>query len=248
MKSFKILLLTALLCASLCACQSGGSKTGSSEKATAPSEIITTAPPTDPPTGSMVVAGREKEFVYNDGDNNGETITYKLPMLNFQTEDAKKINEEIGELYDECFTTAEQEYADNKSLSCESLGYESYLNDDIITLLISKEEDHALTYSVFNYNKTTGKRLDNAGLLEYLKLDAEQTYSALKTQLEDDYYSKFKYENFPDDYYYQLEMTVGDEALTQSKLFLNREAELFAICTEYASVGKGEFQVMIAIP
>ena len=100
---------------------------------------------------------------------------------------------------------------------------------------------------MYNYNKTTGKRLDNEKLLSYLQRDSESTYSDLKQALEDDYTSKFKYENFPDDYYYQMELTVGDEAVRQSQLFLNKEAELYAVCTERASVGSGEFQVLISL-
>ena len=126
--------------------------------------------------------------------------------------------------------------------------YNAYLNDDVITLLITAEKKgHAITYDVYNFNKTTGKQLDNEGLIKYLGLDTSETYSTLKAALQDDYTSKFKFDDFPDDYYYQLEMTVGDEAITRSKLFLNGDASLYAACTERASVGAGEFEVLIAI-
>ncbi len=248
MKTFKIILLTALLCLSFCACQGGNSKSSSSQSSEEATWITTTEPQTDPPEGSMVMNGRKQEFTFTDKSGSKETVTYVIPSLNFKTSDAARINAEISAMYGECFTTAEQQVKNNQPLSCESLTYESYLNDDILTLMIVKEESHTITYSVYNYNKATGRQLTNDGLLEYLQLDREKTFAGLKSALEDDYYSKFKYENFPDDYYYQLEMSTGDNALEKSSLFLNQNAELYAICTEYASVGKGEFQVMIAIP
>ena len=146
------------------------------------------------------------------------------------------------------YNCAKEAESNNKTPAYDSIDYEAYVNDDIVSIKITAENaGHNLSYSVYNYNKTTGKRLDNEKLLSYLQRDSESTYSDLKQALEDDYTSKFKYENFPDDYYYQMELTVGDEAVRQSQLFLNKEAELYAVCTERASVGSGEFQVLISL-
>ena len=60
MKTFKILLLTALLCLSFCACQGGNSKSSSSQSSEEATWITTTEPQTDPPEGSMVMNGRKQ--------------------------------------------------------------------------------------------------------------------------------------------------------------------------------------------
>ena len=80
-----------------------------------------------------------------------------------------------------------------------------------------------------------------------MQCDSESAYAALKKALTEDYMSKFKPEDFPDDYYYQLELTVGDEALREAQLFLNADAALYAVCTEHADVGSGAFEVLVAV-
>ena len=236
--NFKVIISAAMLCVFLAACQNSPQKTESvSNETTAPTE--TAEPTTSPVPSEFVVTGQEKTFADSDGKN--ETV-FKIPKLNFDTADAKAINSAINERYGAAFE-AEQGKSEYSSIN-----YNAYLNDDIISLLITAEKKgHAIDYGVYNYNKTTGEKLDNSGLLDYLKLSGSDVYEELKEALQDDYTSKFKYEDFPDDYYYQLEMTVGDEAIAQSQMFLNGDAELYAACTERASVGAGEFEVLIAI-
>ena len=65
--------------------------------------------------------------------------------------------------------------------------------------------------------------------------------------MEEDYLAKFKEEKFPDDYYYQLDLTISDEAVRRSQMFLNADAELYAVCVEYAGVGDGEYSVLISL-
>lgn len=239
MKCFKILLSAALICAFLTACRGNTQKT-ETEPETTEAVTETAEPTTSPVPSEYVVAAKTKTFTDKDGKSEN---TFAIPALNFKTDDAKAINSAISEKYDK-----EIEAAGKGKSGYDTINYNAYLNDDVITLLITAEKKgHAITYDVYNFNKTTGKKLDNEGLIKYLGLDSSETYSTLKAALQDDYTSKFKFDDFPDDYYYQLEMTVGDEAITRSKLFLNGDASLYAACTERASVGAGEFEVLIAI-
>lgn len=226
------------MCVLLTACQSSTQSASSAQDTAAPTE--TAEPTTDPVPGEYVITGQEKTVTDNDGKN--ETV-FRVPKLNLDTDGAKAINSAITERYG-----AEIEAAGQGKSGYSSINYSAYLNDDIITLLITAEKKgHAITYGVYNYNKATGKQLDNSGLLEYMGLSEPDIYAELKEALQDDYTSKFKYDDFPDDYYYQLEMTVGDDAIAESQLFLNSDAELYAACTERASVGAGEFEVLIAV-
>ena len=245
MKSYKLLCAVLLLILTLTAC---GEK-----KAHDVPPVNTTVPVTTRPKESSKVLdcvgfGREQMFRYTDKNKNEVSVVYRIPKLRFDTPDAQAINEEITQRYTPLYNKAGQTAAEKRMPEPISIDYSAFVNDDIVTLLIkSEEQGHNMDYDVYNYNKKTGKRLDNAGLLRYLQRDYEDTFASLKTALEADYLSKFKEENFPDDYYVRLENTTGDEAIKKSSLFLNGQAELYAACTEYAGVGDGEFQVLISL-
>ena len=225
MKNFKMLLILLLLCFILTACNNKGR--GGSEPEPVTTVPASTVPQKSSAVNDCVAAAREETFTCTDKNKNTVETTYRIPALKFDTPDALEINGDIQKRYSDAFSEAKEAESNNKTPAYDSIDYEAYVNDDIVSIKITAENaGHNLSYSVYNYNKT---------------------YSDLKQALEDDYTSKFKYENFPDDYYYQMELTVGDEAVMQSQLFLNKEAELYAVCTERASVGSGEFQVLISL-
>ena len=239
MKYFNIIPAALLIAAILTAC---GTDNNAASKQPPASPSTTAAATTLPSDSASVKTAREESF-----GENSETV-FRFPALNFDSSDAKAINREISELYTPIFDAAKAAAKAGKALAYSSIDYNAYVNDDIISIVIADETtDHVFSYHVYNFNKTTGKRVDNAALIEYLQLDSDQTYADLKQSLQNDYTSKFKYENFKKDYYYQLEMTVGDDAIKESQLFLNGNGELYAICIERASIGKGEFCVMIAV-
>ena len=246
MKICKLLLFLLPLCLLLTACkdEKSSSKTVS-ETVTVP---VTTKPLDTSKAENCAITAREETFTCTDKNKNTVETVYRIPALTFDTPDAVAINSEISKKYEGDFAAAKEASEKNKYTPYDSIDYNVFLNDDIVSvLIISENTGHNLSYSVYNYNKTTGKRLDNKGLLSYLQRDYDQTLAQLKKALENDYTSKFKYENFPKDYYNQMELTVGDEAVAQSQLYLNGEADLYAVCIERASVGSGEFSVLISL-
>ena len=248
MKNYKYILLAALMCLLLSACN-GEKNSGSPD---APQEIATVPVTTRAPESSEVLdcvkVGREETFSYTDKNKNTVSVVYRIPALKFDTPDAEKINSEITSRYTEAFSAAFEAASAKKSPEYSGIDYSAYVNDDIVSLVITEESSaHNLSYVVYNYNKTTGKQLDNEGLLNYLQRDPDEAYARLQKALEEDYTSKFKEEKFPDDYYYQLDLTVGDEAIRQSQMFLNGDAELYAVCVEHAGVGVEEFSVLISL-
>ena len=246
MKSYKIIGCAALLCLSLCACRNSTPADSVSEPPAL--TVPTTTAPVDPKAAEAVKTGREETFTYTDKSGGSHSTVYRIPALNDDTADARQLNAIISATYNDAFEAAEQAQKKQSAPALTSLTYDANVNDDIVSLVIKSEDrSHTVTYNVYNYDRGTGKNLDNESLLTYLQLDYEQTFQDLKASLEDDYYAKFKYESFPDDYYYQLENTVNDTAVKGSRLFLNENGELFAVCTEYASVGKGEFQVLLKV-
>lgn len=247
MKTYKYILIAALMCLLLSACNGGDS--GSSDS---PQEIttvpVTTLSIESSEVNSCVRVGREETFSYTDKNENTVSVVYRIPALTFDTPDAQKINNEIANEYNEAFSAAFEAASAKKSPEYSGIDYNAYVNDDIVSLVITEESSgHRLSYRVYNYNRSTGKQLDNEGLLAYLQRDADETYKELQSALEEDYLAKFKEEKFPDDYYYQLDLTISDEAVRRSQMFLNADAELYAVCVEYAGVGDGEYSVLISL-
>jgi len=118
----------------------------------------------------------------------------------------------------------------------------------VVSLVITREgAGHDLSYDVYNYNKTTGTRMDSAAVLAYLNREYDEIIATLQDALQADYTAKFSEEAFPDSYYDCLYRTLSEEALSKAQFFLNEDAELYAICTEYADVGDGEFQVLLSL-
>lgn len=244
MKFYKFLAPLLCLAFLLGACQSAPQK---EQETTAAASTAAATVPDDPDPNSHISAGREETFTYTDKSGAQHSVTYQLPRLNFNTKAAQTINQQIEERYSADFEAAAAQQEKNAAPELAGISYQANINDDIITLVIQREEQtHAITYGVYNYNASTGEQLDNSGLLAYLQRDEEQTYSDLKKALESDYYAKYQYEDFPSDYYYQLERTIGDEALHSCTFFLNSQGELYAVCTEYISVGAGQFEVLIS--
>ena len=117
-----------------------------------------------------------------------------------------------------------------------------------VSLVITCEGDnHDLSYDVYNYNKTTGTRMDSAAVLAYLNREYDEIITTLQDALQADYTAKFSEEAFPDNYYDLFYYTLSEESLASAQFFLNEDAELYAICTEYADVGDGEFQVLLSL-
>ena len=244
MKFYKIIPLLLGLALVLGACQSAVQQ---EQETTAAATAAPVTVPDDPDPNSHISAGRGETFTYTDKSGAEHSVTYQLPQLNFNTKAAQTINRQIEERYAADFAAAAEQQDKNAAPELAGISYQANTNDDVITLVIQREEQsHAITYGVYNYNAATGEQLDNDGLLAYLQRDSAQTYSDLKKALESDYLAKYQYEDFPEDYYYQLERTTGDEALQNCTFFLNSQGELYAVCTEYVSVGAGQFEVLVS--
>ena len=254
MKRRKIVLWIAagLIGTLLCACSDGESESGMAET-TNHAQIITASVteevnPTALSADNYVVTAKEKTYQYTDDFGTSHSATYQIPALNFTSSEAAAVNAEIQESYAEEFAKADKAEQEKTALPCDMIDYEYYINDKLISIVIKHQNSaHITDYKVYNYNAENDTKLDNDGLLAYLNRDVKQTYSDLKNVLQNDYTSKYKYDHFPNDYYVQLEKTIGDEGLKNSQLYLNKNAKLCAICTEYASVGQKVMQVMISI-
>lgn len=242
MKSCRILCVLTLLCLLLAAC---GSKAEADSGETVP---VTTESAKDALVRLCVKTAREQTFRYTDKNGNTVSTLYRTPALCFETAEAKAINAEITERYEPLYDAAVEAAATYKNPDPQGIDYKGTVNDDVVSLVITRESDnHDLSYDVYNYNKTTGTRMDGAAVLAYLNREYDEILTTLQDALQADYTAKFSEEAFPDNYYDLFYYTLSEESLANAQFFLNEDAELYAICTEYADVGDGEFQVLLSL-
>ena len=82
-------------------------------------------------------------------ENNGKTI----PFINYDSDDAEDINDDIEEFY-------------NKMNSYGDATYKTYSNDNIESIIIKYTLGGTNTYAVFNINKESGKKVTSEELMK----------------------------------------------------------------------------------
>ena len=109
-----------------------------------------------------------KEYVYDL--KSGEY--YKIPTINIDSEDAKKMNEEINDF-------SNYEKRDEVYNPYYKFKYHYFTNNDVISVLLVKSGDGegSIFYKVFNINKLSGKKLSNEEIIKIkgLTLDEVKT-------------------------------------------------------------------------
>lgn len=196
---------------------------------------------------NKVSVAREESFTYTDHNGNAYDTVYRIPSINMDSKDAEAANEEISEKYLTDFEKAERECAALTSLTCEKLDYEKFENDNVLSVVIRRVFfSHAVDYSVYNFHAVTGVELSSEGVMKSVNITPEQAQELLKKQLEQDYVSKYKTAQ-PEKYEENMEKTLSDDNLDQAMYYLGKDGVLRAICKEYASVGSGEFSVVLTV-
>lgn len=115
------------------------------------------------------------EGVYTDDCGNLSSYTYHVPLLIEDTEDAKKINDEICERFG---TVVEQQLRCMEggfSLWSLNVEWHAYWHDSRLFLLIRAELDADCTdYAAYGYDFETGRRVTNEDILRSLGVSEEE--------------------------------------------------------------------------
>lgn len=236
-------LLLALTAAVLGGCTPGASE----ETPTVPTvpvwEEETTAP--EKRSDDFIETAREENFSYTDSVGNDYNVTYRIPEITLFSTDAMNVNSEIVAEFEKDFTDAENCMKDLSSLSCDSLDYSYSRHESVLSVLITRVYfSHVITYNVYNLDVHTQRRLTNADLMNTIGSDINTVRDKLKTALEKDYKAKYA---LLDDYKTNRDRTLEPANLNSARFFLDQSGRLCAICTEYAGVGAGQFEVIIMI-
>ena len=248
MKMSKIiimLLLAAMMALSFCACDTYYNINVRT------TEEDTTEPPSTKPayeTGVYTTVAKEETFEYTDRAGNVYKTTYLIPRINLVGADADMINKEITEKYYKDFVAAENEQANRSSLTCDSLGYERFINGNVLSVVIKRVYySHSVDYTVYSFNTSTCTLLDSKGVVTAIGKSYPEVKEKIRAELEKDYVNKYNTANPPQNYKENYEKTLSDDNMEKAKIYINEKGKITAVCKEYASVGNGEFAVVITL-
>lgn len=244
-KKIIMLLLAAMMALSFCACDTYYNINVST------TEEDTTEPPSTKPayeTGVYTTVAKEETFDYTDRAGNVYNTTYLIPRINLVGADADMINKEITEKYYKDFVAAENEQANRSSLTCDSLGYERFINGNVLSVVIKRVYySHSVDYTVYSFNTSTCTLLDSKGVVTAIGKSYPEVKDKIRAELEKDYVNKYNTANPPQNYKENYEKTLSDDNMEKAKIYINEKGKITAVCKEYASVGNGEFAVVITL-
>ena len=244
-KKIIMLLLAAMMALSFCACDTYYNINVST------TEEDTTEPPSTKPayeTGVYTTVAKEENFEYTDRAGNVYKTTYLIPRINLVGADADMINKEITEKYYKDFIAAENEQANRSSLTCDSLGYERFINGNVLSVVIKRVYySHSVDYTVYSFNTSTCTLLDSKGVVTAIGKSYPEVKDKIRAELEKDYVNKYNTANPPQNYKENYEKTLSDDNMEKAKIYINEKGKITAVCKEYASVGNGEFAVVITL-
>lgn len=129
-------------------------------------------------SGSFQITGEEKL------DN--QKVPNRMPQLSMSSADAKAINEDIHNKYQNLFDILAQS-KDGKTAS--RTDYVAYLNDNILSLVIETRTLDSPTsgFNVYNINVETGKRLQGDEVITLSSIDAKKAQSEVKAAMNKEY-------------------------------------------------------------
>lgn len=131
-----------------------------------------------------------QELVYTSYINQEKVEKYyelnvNIPCINIDNETANKTNEEINSLfYNKAIDIINKKYEN----SIYSVKYKAYLNDNILSLIISatlKEGNKAqrLIIKTYNYNLTTNENVNLLELLSYRNISKEYAQNKINEEI-----------------------------------------------------------------
>lgn len=193
----------------------------------------------------------EKVLVYDSYTNITSEYSYSLPHINIDSVDANTINSEIESYYKPLISNIDE----NVDVELKSIKYDSFINDNILSLVISSETTYEVTsYKVYNIDINTGSIIKDSDLLKVKDISMSELLTALKAAYKDKYISLFGSEETLKNkeqqltfYKDQLNKTINIDANSYSStsLFFNNENKLSAIATIYPIAGASEYYYIV---
>lgn len=187
--------------------------------------------PTQKPVGQL------SDYVRTAKEVELTNRTLRLPEILIDSDDAKSANETIMGKFGEYIDDPERHNYVG------ALDYEAYLNDVILSVLITVKYDGGNTYGqCYSFDVNTGVKLSNTALCKLAGRDYDTAKSALKTNLTT-YYDE-KYSDLPDNEKMRSQ-TLDDSNINAAIMYLDGSGRLKAMIEIFAAVGGGHWVTTI---
>ncbi len=179
--------------------------------------------------------------------------TYKVPEINLDYDNIKKINDEIAKLVDSDLKQLEKE-TELPEMAPSGMEYVWYLNDNILSLVFFESGYHVDFYYAYNVDVYTGKTLENEDILDAAKID-EEDFPYMCSKAVEDYYKNYLYhkgiENGPVASEYNRAMTESTResnfSTSKTPAFLNKNGELMIVAKVTTIAGAGSNYICVNV-
>ena len=184
---------------------------------------------------------REDKGEYKDSVGNSYWYSYVIPMFNLDGVNVSILNEEIITKLEPIVDESLLSIKDGFSISILSIGYEAYLNGDIVSLIISIDCDtDYVTKWVWNLDVSTKEGVDGDYLFSLTDMGADGTKLSDVTAAS---VGKFYDENYPDrtakPWLESFNMTMEKENLAKTQYYFDAEGQLTGIVKMHVPAGAG---------
>ena len=247
MKKTVSLLLLLALALSLCACGEVSPAPAESSQPLAPSDHADLEAPQLPE--DIVVTAFEKSGDYTDSLGNEYHYSYRIPAINAEPEEARRLNELI---YTQLMSVVDEELKsmdDGLSLVSVNVDYRYYVNDGIVSILCTSDSPNDFNnYLVCNYDAGNGREFTRADFLAREGLTEEELVSLACATCEKTFTEAFG--NFPHDSFYEEQYartldpsTYGDDLM----LYYGEDGTLSMVAPIFSLAGASFYYQEIAI-
>ena len=247
MKKTVSLLLLLALALSLCACGEVSPAPAESSQPLAPPDHADSEAPQLPE--DIVVTAFEKSGDYTDSLGNECHYSYRIPAINAEPEEARRLNELI---YTQLMSVVDKELKsmdDGLSLVSVNVDYRYYVNDGIVSILCTSDSPNDFNnYLVCNYDAGNGREFTRADFLAREGLTEEELVSLACATCEKTFTEAFG--NFPHDSFYEEQYartldpsTYGDDLM----LYYGEDGTLSMVAPIFSLAGASFYYQEIAI-
>ena len=211
----------------------------------APSETPAPSPAaeSEEPNGAekYISVYREDKGEYKDSVGNSYWYSYVIPMFDLDGVNVSMLNDEIITKLEPIVDESLLSIKDGFSISILSIGYEAYLNGDIVSLIVSIDCDtDYVTKWVWNLDVSTKEGVDGDYLFSLTDMGADGTKLSDVTAAS---VGKFYDENYPDrtakPWLESFNMTMEKENLAKTQYYFDAEGQLTGIVKMHVPAGAG---------
>ena len=195
---------------------------------------------------------------YTDGVSNNYFAVYRVPQLNYSSDDALAVNAEIAATFGTQVERQLESRDEGTSLWYTDINYRQYLHGSVLTLVCSMSTTTDYDqYAVYHFDTETGTRLSNKDFLLHLGEDVSAYRDDLRQTVNRYYLQMMLYSNMDPAtaapeltglLWEQYARTVPQGSLTEeTPVYADEEGVLHAIVPIYAAAGADHYNRILPV-